>query len=270
MGFVGISSAQYGTFTVGRQNTLVLDQLAVYDPMSLSYAFSLIGWSGGAGAGTGATETSRWDNSARYAITYGPVHAAVQYSQGGQDTAIFGEAYAGNAGITWKGFSVDGTYTHDRGAVLVNAFQFTRNGPLAPPTCGTATTQGCDTLQLGASLADIDAFTITGKYTFEFTGLGGFMGGYKDAGYGGYKDSPQLAPWKFTIYGGYEHSDLSNTTAAGNVGDTTIGGYRLGFVNNFPYATTRTLETSWVGGKLELPTNWSFTAAYYRLDHALS
>ena len=37
-----------------------------YDPNDGSYAFALIGYSGGALGGVGTTETTRWDNSLKY------------------------------------------------------------------------------------------------------------------------------------------------------------------------------------------------------------
>lgn len=40
--YLGVSSAGYRTLALGRQNTLDLDLMAAYDPMALSYAFSLI------------------------------------------------------------------------------------------------------------------------------------------------------------------------------------------------------------------------------------
>src|SRR5262249_48972769 len=86
--YVGLSNSAYGTLTIGRQNSLDLDLMGNYDPMGLSYAFSLIGWSGGAGAGVGSTETARWDNSVKYLYQYGPVHAGAMYANGGDDTAI--------------------------------------------------------------------------------------------------------------------------------------------------------------------------------------
>ena len=113
----GVSHPIYGTLTAGRQYSLVLDGQSVYDPMALSQAFSLIGYSGTAGGGVGSTEASRWDNSVKYILTYGPFHAAGMYTNGGQDTPMVGDGYAANAGVTYMGFSVDGFYTKENGAV---------------------------------------------------------------------------------------------------------------------------------------------------------
>ncbi len=42
----GLSSKTWGTFTIGRQNTLNTDTVTKYDPMNGSIAFSLLGFSG--------------------------------------------------------------------------------------------------------------------------------------------------------------------------------------------------------------------------------
>jgi predicted porin len=39
----GVSNPLYGTLTVGRQQSFQLDNIAAYDPLALSYAFSLLG-----------------------------------------------------------------------------------------------------------------------------------------------------------------------------------------------------------------------------------
>ena len=96
--------------------------------MALSQAFSLIGYSGTAGAGVGSTEDTRWDNSVKYIFTYGPFHAAGMYTNGGQDTPMNGDGYGANAGVTYMGFSVDGFYTKENGAVNLSRVPLAANG----------------------------------------------------------------------------------------------------------------------------------------------
>ena len=100
----GLSNASYGTLTGGRQNSLQLDAIGSYDPLSLSYALSLLGYSGTNG-GSGSTEAARWDNSVKYVYQYGPVHAAAMYSNGGDGTGLYGNGYGFNFGGAYKGFS---------------------------------------------------------------------------------------------------------------------------------------------------------------------
>ena len=54
--YAGLSHSTYGTLTIGRQNTFMNDGVGTYDPNHGSYAFSLVGYSGGAAAGVGTTE----------------------------------------------------------------------------------------------------------------------------------------------------------------------------------------------------------------------
>ena len=64
-GFIGVSNKTYGTLTVGRVNTLSLDGLIAYDPMSAAYAFSPFGFTGSF-AGFGDTEAARANTAVKY------------------------------------------------------------------------------------------------------------------------------------------------------------------------------------------------------------
>lgn len=244
--YAGLSNATYGTLKIGRQNSLDLDLMANYDPMALSYAFSLLGFSGGAGPGIGTTETARWDNSLKYIYQYGPVHAAVMYASGNNNSQIQGDAVAGGAGFAWKGFSADVVYSKERGAVSVS-------------TDTSAAAVATDLLN--ATVTDNEAWTVGAKYTMNVPAL--FEGGYKDGC--GFKDDCEGA--KLTFFGGYQHSDLSNSSVDVVAGDSTIGGYQFASVTNDPYApgADRILQTEWAGAKYDLG-HWSFTAAYYHLS----
>ena len=221
--YAGLSSANYGTLTIGRQNSLALSALTTYDPMGMSYSMSLLGWSGFSGAGAGSTETARWDNSLKYSYQYGPVHAAFMYADGAQDTELHGNSYAGNLGFTYKGLSVDGVYMNEKGAVNLQL--------------GTLT--GADVNQLYYFLTNNESYAIMGKYTFEFASVGG--SGFKDAC--SFKDVCDTS--KLTLYAGYNHTDQTNAGGAlGSSAGTTIGGYQL-TLNNIDLTSTRTLETEW-------------------------
>ena len=120
----GLSHPFYGTLTVGRQASLVNDGIGSYDPIAGSPAFSLLGYSGTAGSGVGNTEASYWDNSVKYIVTYGPFHAAGMYTNGGQDTPFVNDGYGANVGVTYAGFSIDGFYTKENGAVALKTIPF--------------------------------------------------------------------------------------------------------------------------------------------------
>jgi predicted porin len=238
----GLSSSTYGTLKIGRQQSLMFDALATYDPMALSYAMSPFGWSGFFGAGVGSTETARWDESVKYIYQYGPAHAAVMYADGSPDSSIQQNAWGADLGITYKGLSIDGLYTNERGAVNSQFGLLTGN----------------NINQLYYFITNNQAWSVLGKYTFE---LGCCCCGLKD---GGLKDEGPSD--KVTIYGGYVHTDMTQGSAPGlgDPGGTTIGGYLLS-INNLIFLSTRTLQTEYAGAKYETGP-WAFTAAYYHLS----
>jgi predicted porin len=172
--WAGVSSPTYGALTIGRQQSLQLDALALYDPQTLSYAFSFLGYSGFNG-GAGSTQAARWDNSGKYAFTSGPVHFNVMYSNGGQDIGVLGKAYGVDFGVTIQGLSVDALYQHENGAVnLRSSFDNLGVNPL--PTPG-----------LAAYISDDKSYNLMGKYVFEL--------GNKD---------------KLTAYAGYSHIEKAH------------------------------------------------------------
>jgi predicted porin len=265
----GISNAAYGTLTAGRQNNLDLELQAAYDPFALSYAFSLIGYSGGAGAGIGDTEASRWDNSVKYVYQYGPVHAAGMYAQGGQDTALHSDGWGANIGATLWGFSADFVYQKENSVVSAASLSAAQVAAL-PSGFGIDKT-------LAATISDNTGLIGAVKYTFDFSGKGGLKDG--DCCCTGSADDPWWCG-KLTLYAGYQHVSLANPTDLGpfppttliagqNVATnfwTTIGGYKLAFVNNQAFVTDRVLQTIWAGAKYDLPANWSIVGAWYHID----
>ncbi len=260
----GVSNPLYGTLTFGRQNSLDLDATAAYDPMALSYALSLIGWSGTPGGGIGSTETARWDNSAKYVFSYGPIHAAAAYANGSTaDTSIHDYGASGDIGITYGGLSVDALYTYESGAVnslfglLPGLTSVAAVTGVSSPSSLLDTPITNNTNQMYYYLTDNSAWAVMGKYTFDF----GAPVGLKDGG--SMKDAPVAAPpsSKLTIFGGFQEADISNYNGA--PGGSTIGGYQLSFLNNI-LLTTKVLDTAWAGLKYEIGP-WAFTGAYYYL-----
>jgi predicted porin len=232
----GVSNAAYGTLTVGRQTPFELDAIGAYDPMELSYAFSVLGVSG-ANAGSGSPQTARWDNSVKYVYQYGPVHAGAMFSNGGSGTGMFGTGYGFDVGGSYKGFSLDGVYTKEHGAVNI---QTAVNDPVGSQT-------------LAANIADNETWSIVGKYTYDFSsGLKG--------------DGPGA---KLTFYGGYSRIDQSNPNTPVLSGDAE-GDYVLTVTGTLPdnnaYTTDKIQQYLWAGAKYELPSGWSFTAAYYHIN----
>jgi predicted porin len=272
----GVSNPLYGTLTVGRQGSLVNDGMGAYDPIAGSPAFSFLGYSSTAGAGIGSTETSTWDNSVKYILSYGPVHAAGMYTNGGQDTPMVNDGYGANVGVTYLGFSIDGFYTKENGAValkniplaasgILGSTALFTGGPTVVTSCNAAL-GNCPNYLLG-TITDNEAWDVMAKYTFDVPSLFTEPAvSLKDAPCGGLKDAPCAPPpsAKVTLYGGYQHVDQSNPdnpqyTYSGN---TTIGGYKYVVTGLRAFGSDRTRETAWAGVSYQ-DGPWRLAGAWY-------
>ena len=123
-GYAGVGNATWGTLTYGRHNSLILDGMSRYDPQALSYAFSLIGYSG-VYAGAGSSEDARLDNSFKYSNQLGPVRLAGLYQLGGT-TGSPGTAYSLNAGTEYGAYAVDAYYAVKHDAIASTALSPTQ------------------------------------------------------------------------------------------------------------------------------------------------
>jgi predicted porin len=224
----GVSSATFGTLTIGRHNSLQLQALTSYDPQSLSYAFSFLGYSGFNG-GAGSTQGARWDNSIKYGLNSGPVHVAAMFSNGGEDTGILGHAYAFQAGVTIQQFGLDAVYENEKGAVNLRS-SFDNAGVNPVPTPG-----------LAAYISDDESYNIMGKYTFEF-------------GDSKLKD-------KLIVYAGYSHIQKSHADYNGD--GAAEGSYPIDVGININNAAVYNME--WVGARYAFSSGWQFVGAFYHI-----
>jgi predicted porin len=236
----GLSNKQFGTLTIGRQQSFELDAIAAYDPLSLSYAFSLLGYSGLNG-GMGSTQAARWDNAVKYVYELGPFNAGVMYSDGGSGTGMFGTGYGATVGATYGGFSVQGIYEKEHAAVNL---QTAVNDVAGNPP------------MLAANISDNTGWSVMGKYTL------GFGGHYVDP----YPTkASKLAGDQLTFFAGYSNISQANPSTPVSFGDAA-GGYSLAVLDNNAFTTARVMQFYWAGAKYELPSGLSFTAAYYHVN----
>jgi predicted porin len=227
--FVGFSSKTYGTITFGRQNTLLADGVAKYDPNAASQAFSLIGLSGTT-AGGGDTQDRRLDDSAKYSATFGKfLHVGAMYKFNG----AWGSAYTAwehNLGFEYAGFSLDGYYAKIKDAVTVSALSAAQVAGL--PALGLSSYNS-----LSGTVSDNTSFSFMAMYTWQ--------------------------PLKF--YAGYEHISFGNPQTPLAAGFDDIGGYKLAFVNNAAFPMNKILQVYWGGFKWAVNPQVDFTAAWYGL-----
>ena len=246
----GISNKQYGTLTIGRNNSFELDGIGIYDPLSLSYAFSLLGYSGTDG-GMGSTQAARWDNSAKYVYDYGPITAGAMFSDGGSATGFFGNAYSFMFGGRVGGFSAEAVYAKENGAVNLQ----------------TAVNDLPGQTTLAANISDNTSWAVMGKYTWDI-GRPAPAPMYTKAAV---KAEPPLGD-RFTIFAGYTNISQSNPSSPVLSGQAA-GGYQLTVSaanptspDNNAFTTAKVLQIYWAGAKYEFNWGLSLAGAYYHVN----
>jgi hypothetical protein len=149
------------------------------------------------------------------------------YSSGGQDTGIFGKAYAADVGVTVDALSVDFVYERENSAVnLRSSFD---NGPSPLPTPG-----------LAAFISDDTSYNLMGKYTFEFG------------------DSSQKE--KLTVYAGYSHIEKAHGPYLAGGAE---GSYPISVGVNINSPATYTME--WLGARYAMSSGLNLVAAFYHI-----
>jgi hypothetical protein len=239
--YAGLSNKQFGTLTVGRQNSFELDGIATYDPMGLSYAFSLLGYSG-ANGGLGSTEAARWDRSAKYVYQNGPIVAGLMYGSGGSGTGMFGQGYGAMIGGFYGGFSAEALYEKEHSATNL---QSAVNDPVTSQV----------TPALAANISDDTGWSLMAKYTFEF-------GEHPVSGLPTKSPPVQVPHDKLIFYAGYTHITQANPNSPVSFGEAA-GGYPLLVSaanpispDNNAFTTNRVLQFYWTGVKYEFAWVW--------------
>jgi len=225
--FAGVSSKSIGTFTFGRQNTLLADGIAKYDPNFASQAFSLIGLSGTT-AGAGDTQDRRLDGSLKYVGTYADiVHAGAMYKPS-EGNGISNSAYEISLGAEFAGASIDAYYVKVHDAISVASLSADQVGVL--PGLGFSANNS-----LAATISDNTSYSIMGLYNLGIVRL----------------------------FAGYEHISFANPNTPLEAGFDDIGGYKLAFVSNTAFPTDKILQVFWAGAKYKILPSVELTAAYY-------
>jgi predicted porin len=246
----GVNNKQYGTLTFGRQNSFQLDGIAAYDPLALSYAFSLLGYSGTDG-GSGSTQAARWDNSVKYVYDFGPITAGAMYSGGSSGTGFFGNAYGFMFGGHYGGFSAEAVWTKEQGAVNLQS--------AVNDVVGSTT--------LAASISDNTEWSIMGKYTWEIGRPAAPAYPYPTKA--ALKAPPPVVSDKFSIFAGYTNISQANPAAPILFGDAA-GSFPLTSTATLPdnnaFTTAKILQIYWAGAKYEFAWGLSLTGAYYHVN----
>jgi predicted porin len=222
----GVASDTLGTLTFGRQTSVLSDSIAVYDPQSASYAFSVLGYSGFI-AGAGDTQDVRLDDTLKYRINYGHFHAGALYQFPGSN-GYSGGAQQGMLGFDYGSFSADIVYSRVQDAVSASALTAAQ---LAMP--------GIPADSLAATISDNSAYALMAKYTFHLVTL---FAGYEHITYA---NPAHPLSNGFTDEGGYQ------VTAP--------------LTNNNAYGNERKLDIFWTGVRYSIMPEATLSAGYYHI-----
>jgi predicted porin len=232
--YVGLSNKNFGTLTVGRQNSLTLDGVKAYDPMLGSNAFSMIGDSAKT-AGVGDTEDARDNTAIKYMVNMGQFRVAGVYQFGGysQGNGSNG-AYEAQIGGDFGGLSVDAIYSFVRDSVSLTNWS-TSTAVATPPEMNS----------LKASLSNDSSILLLAKYT--------------------------IGPVK--VFGGYEYIRFQNPSDDYANGFTSLGGYTVapnsvlpGSVTSNDYTINKILQVSWAGVRYSILSDLDIAGAFYHYN----
>jgi predicted porin len=242
--FAGFSSKTMGTITFGRQNTVLADGIAKYDPNYASQAFSLIGISGTT-AGGGDTQNRRLDSSVKYVGSFGGVaHLAAQYKFN-QSNGSANSAFEVSFGGEFAGFSADAYYAKIKDAVSVAALSAPQVTDL--PTLCLNPTVPADSACIAAGPSNALAATISDNTSYALMGL------------------YNMGVAKF--FAGYEHIQYANPNTPMSAG-FNVAAYTVAFVNTqsgpkSTYVNDKTLQVFWAGIRWTVIPQLDLVGAYY-------
>jgi len=228
--YAGLSSKTFGTLTFGRQNTLLADGVAKYDPNAASQAFSLIGLSGTT-AGAGDTQDRRLDGSLKYTLSIADVARFGANFKPAAGNGIANSVTELDVGGDFAGLSVDVYYVkaHDE----ISAAPLSAAQVALLPGLGFSPDKA-----LAATVSDNTSYSVMALYNFG-----------------------AVAPLK--IFAGYEHISFANPSSPLPVGFDDIGGYKLAFINNAAFPNDKVLQVFWGGVKYMITPSFELTGAYY-------
>ena len=177
-----------------------------------------------------------------------------------------GQGFGANIGGAYRGFSIDGFYTREFGAVNLSSFANPAYTGSASFPGGTSCIAGIDCPnELVGTITNNEAWSVMAKYSFDI-----------EEPAGGLKDQ-QKPNDKLTLFAGFVYIDLSNPDHRQSFynGFNTIGGYQMFTLgaggigssydpaNDRAFGSDRIENTEWAGIRYDFSWGLNLTGAYY-------
>jgi predicted porin len=231
--YAGLSSTDYGTLTVGRQQSFFLDNVAIFDPLLGSQAFSPLGFSGSYGGG-GYTDDSRVDNSLKYKVSISDFTLGLMYKFGG----VAGSTSAQSA------YQINAVYATGPFAVQAGYEEFKDAFSLA--------NSGTDTIK--ATAADTKSFMVAGKFSFDpmFSVPLTVRAGFEREEFNNPSDPGTAA--------------VGATPATGDQAVTSLFNQTVTAVSVTAFPNQKNLNVYWIGGDYAITSAFSLLAGYYHVS----
>jgi len=160
-------------------------------------------------------------------VNVGPFRAAAEAQLRAGFGGATGNAFQGQIGADYAGLSVDAIFSHVEDAIT--------SAPLPVGTLLPATLINPGNGFVAGTVSDNTSVMLLAKYA--------------------------IGPVK--ILGGYEHMQFANPKNALLAGNSIVGGYTLGTVNNTNFTTDKTLQVFWGGVKYAVRPDVDLSVAYY-------
>jgi predicted porin len=252
----GFSHPLYGTLTLGRQYSTMVDAFAEYDQL-ISLGFSMLGYYGTLGS-MGGLEAAIMNDTVKYKNKFGPINVEVLYSNAGDG---FKDSFQGKVGFDYGNFSASAVAGEVHDSIIAAAL-------------GGAANLGSNFI--GAKVADNTAWGAFGKYTINL-GSGVPIASASDKGT--YKATPpsKIFTPTLVISGGYENIRYTNPADGGwAAGHFAVGGYELGpavtltglpsagIVNNGYTGGDRILQVPFLTARYTWDPQWTAAVGWYR------
>jgi predicted porin len=225
--WVGLKSTRFGTLTLGRQTTLLLDGTIKYDPNYNATAFGLLGASN-TYSGGGAQQDNRLDSTLKYTVNFDHwAHLGALYKFSGSNGSA-NTAFQADFGGEYAGAAIDAYYSKENSAITATSLTAAQVTQL--PALGYSISNS-----LAATISDNTAYALMALYKFD--------------------------PLKF--FAGYEHIKYADPHTPLKAGFNDIGDYVLAFVTNNAYDNSKTVQVYWSGVRYTVIPRLDLTGAFY-------